>query len=530
MPYYLTHAGTSLQKVTMAGEVSTLTLPAGVTVSATKSARVAVLSNSIVAAYAPTLNLRINSTTLAVTPMSIPGPITVPTVAAGSSGVLTGVYLYKVTFAQVDTGVLVSESPLSSATAPVTLAAQRGSLSAIPVSTASGVTSRRLYRTTTGGSTYFFLATIADNTTTTYTDNTADAGLDITAVTTDLGNPAGTTTSDYLTEIVAWKDRLWAVGSPDLDLVYYSGINRFFAWSAANYFPINPKGQGTSGVTAFLPRRDELGVAKRRGLWKIVGSSADSYAVIQVINGVGVFAPKSVVVIRDVAYFLAEEGVYAWGADGLRLLNSARVNAWFTTDTYFNRSLLSSAFAVWNQRDDCYELYLADASSGVIDRWISYDLQRDLWLGPHKTDAFTPSIAQNLEDIYGITMQVRAGTDGILYRCCDMEYLDGATAIDFSVTTAPLSGGVPQTEKYYGELTVLTQPQAAGTLTVTPYVGGLTATAQASISHDLTLDRQKHRRLGQGRHAWLTLRQNGASQGCEVHGFEIVPVSIIGSR
>ena len=530
MPYYVTHAGTSLQKVTMAGEVSTLTLPAGVTVSATKAARVAVLSNSIVAVYAPTLNLRINSTTLAVTPMSIPGPITVPTVAAGSAGVLTGVYLYRVTFAQVDAGTLVSESPLSSATSPVTLSAQRGSLSDIPVSTATGVTSRRLYRTTTGGATYFFLATIADNTTTTYTDNTADAGLDITSVATDLGNPAGTTTADYITEIVAWKDRLWAVWSTGLDLVYYSGINRFFAWSASNFLPINPKGQGIGGVTAFLPRRDELGVAKQRGLWKIVGTGSASYAVIQVINGVGVFAPRSVVVIRDVAYFLAEDGVYAWGAEGLRKLDSARVNAWLTTDTYFNRSLLSSAFGVWNQQEDSYELYLADASSGVIDRWISYDLQRDLWLGPHKTDAFTPSVAQNLEDIYGRTMQVRAGTDGFLYRCCDMEYLDGATAIDFSITTAPLNGGVPQVEKYYGELTVLTQPQAAGTLTITPYVGGLTATAQASISHDLTRDRQKHRRLGQGRQAWLTFRQNTASQGGEVQGFEIAPVSIVGTR
>lgn len=41
----------------------------------------------------------------------------------------------------------------------------------------SGVTSRKLYRTTGSGSTYLLLATISDNTTLTYTDNIADGSL-----------------------------------------------------------------------------------------------------------------------------------------------------------------------------------------------------------------------------------------------------------------------------------------------------------------------------------------------------------------
>jgi hypothetical protein len=49
------------------------------------------------------------------------------------------------------------------------------SLTGIPLG-GTAVTSRKLYRTAAGGSTYLLLATIADNTTTIYTDNTADSG------------------------------------------------------------------------------------------------------------------------------------------------------------------------------------------------------------------------------------------------------------------------------------------------------------------------------------------------------------------
>jgi uncharacterized phiE125 gp8 family phage protein len=49
-------------------------------------------------------------------------------------------------------------------------------LSGIPVG-GSFVTARRIYRTTAGGSSYLLLATLANNTATTYTDNIADSAL-----------------------------------------------------------------------------------------------------------------------------------------------------------------------------------------------------------------------------------------------------------------------------------------------------------------------------------------------------------------
>jgi hypothetical protein len=88
------------------------------------------------------------------------------------AGNLTGAYYYAVTFvtARGETeGGFVSNT--------VTTSAERMSVSGIPTWWGSTVTSRKLYRTAGGGTQLKLLDTIADNTTTTYADNTADGSL-----------------------------------------------------------------------------------------------------------------------------------------------------------------------------------------------------------------------------------------------------------------------------------------------------------------------------------------------------------------
>lgn len=111
-----------------------------------------------------------------------PAP-TAPTVAlvspATAGNVDSGVHRYRVTFVTSDGE---TEGGAISATVTVADKAVNGKVlvSAIPLGGAS-VTSRRLYRTAAAGSTYLLLATVADNTTTTYTDNIADASLGVEA-------------------------------------------------------------------------------------------------------------------------------------------------------------------------------------------------------------------------------------------------------------------------------------------------------------------------------------------------------------
>lgn len=103
---------------------------------------------------------------------------TAPTVAATTgAGLSIGSYLYKVTFV-TSVGETVGGTESSSVT--TTSGNQRVNLTAIPTySTTQKVIARNIYRTKVGGAsgTELFVATISDNTTTTYTDSTADTSL-----------------------------------------------------------------------------------------------------------------------------------------------------------------------------------------------------------------------------------------------------------------------------------------------------------------------------------------------------------------
>ena len=100
-----------------------------------------------------------------------------PTTALGAAGVLTGTYQYAVTFVTAigETSVIVGNIASTS----ISPSAQQVSLTNIPVSADATVTSRKIYRTPAGGdfSSLKLLTTIANNTATTYTDNTADGSL-----------------------------------------------------------------------------------------------------------------------------------------------------------------------------------------------------------------------------------------------------------------------------------------------------------------------------------------------------------------
>ena len=122
-----------------------------------------------------------------------PGAITVA-LGSGAGNVDNGAHRYLATFVMAD-----GETEAGTISSAVTVADKtvngKVSLSAIPLG-GSLVTSRKIYRTAAGGSTYLLLATIADNTTTTYTDNIADSSLGAEA-------PSTNTTGDpYLNMLI----------------------------------------------------------------------------------------------------------------------------------------------------------------------------------------------------------------------------------------------------------------------------------------------------------------------------------------
>jgi hypothetical protein len=110
-----------------------------------------------------------------------PAPLTAPTVAladAGAGNVNNGAHSYKVTFV---TALGETDAGVVSATVTVANSAADGkvALNNIPKGDAT-TTARKIYRTSAGQAAsgpWKLLTTIGDNTTTAYTDNTADASL-----------------------------------------------------------------------------------------------------------------------------------------------------------------------------------------------------------------------------------------------------------------------------------------------------------------------------------------------------------------
>lgn len=121
--------------------------------------------------------------------LAAPGAPTVANGAAGTNLLEEGVYRWKVTFVTAE-----GETEAGTVSAPLTVdpaAELPPALSAIPTDATAGVTvtARKIYRTLVGGSVYKLSGTIADDVTTTYTDNIADASLGATAPSTNSAVP-----------------------------------------------------------------------------------------------------------------------------------------------------------------------------------------------------------------------------------------------------------------------------------------------------------------------------------------------------
>jgi hypothetical protein len=528
--WYLVHGGTKLYRVGVGGDHTEITLPSGVTLTATRPARFAILNREVVVTNAVSANIVVNPLTLATRLLNISGPgSSVPSLASGGAGVLTGEYRYIVTFAIRSGTTVLTESPYSNIAGPITVSSNDIDLTNIPVSLTTGVNARRIYRTSNGGADFFLLTTIADNVTTTYTDNASDFDLALLPAGESLGNAPGVDSTDRLRLIVSWKDRLWGSPADAPDRVHYTDNRVLYAWGASAFVTVKPVGEDLIGVTGFAARRDDLIIGKRRSVWIARGTPPDTIELIQIFEGPGPLSQDALKVIHDIAYYLGEDGVYKISGTGVENVSAAKVHPWFTTDTYFNRAKFDDAFMVWNPLLNQLELHLAAAGSTSIDRWVSYDLVTQQWLGPHKTDAFTQTSAGLMEDENTLLVPVVGSSAGFLYTENDSAATDDGTAIDFDVITKFHSMNTPDIEKHFSELSIISKIEPAGTMTLTPYVGGLDASAGADMTHTLTTGRQRLRRQGNGRYWKLRMRHNTNAQSCEIYGIEL-PYHELGRR
>ena len=211
-----------------------------------------------------------------------PAALTSALAGAGAGLLSNGLYKYRVTLVDATGETQGGTANAGTTVVDFTVNGQIA-LSSIPTG-AAGTTARKLYRTTAGGATYKLLATIADNVTTTYTDNIADASLGATCPElnttgvqqgqTDPTHNAGrilTGTGPRTTQFVTAAGRSWFAPSGLADPVgnLWEWVVQFFgglktsspgtgiAWGYNGDYAYNFQGQAynpdTGGYTEGLP-------------------------------------------------------------------------------------------------------------------------------------------------------------------------------------------------------------------------------------------------------------------------------------
>lgn len=536
MPSYLAQSGTSLYHVSQAGVATQITLPAGITLFGSAQITRPVLFQVIgtpitVVVNGGTHDVWIDTNGTARS-LQLVAPTGTPVLSAGASTGLTGIYKVAVTFKVKDAnGATLIESglgPVSSGSPSLSNTSLR--LDNIPVSNDGTVNARGVYRTLTGGTTLYPWFDIDDNTSLFDDRDTVDSLLSLLPTTaTTFGAPPD------LKLIASWRDRLWGVPRVQIDHLRWTEERVFYAWNATNEILIPPVKSDDFGATALIPRRDNIGIARRRGLYMVSGTTNDNFQRTGISESLGCVSQESVVVIDNVAYMLGEYGVNEWSDGGMTAVSVAQVDAWFSTDTYFNRALFPLAQGRYNPNTNAYELLLASAGSSVLNTWVAYQISSRTWLGPHITNAFVPTCTASGTEHHGIILDTNSlpitafgGSNGFIYKRADVVADDG-TAVPMNLALPPLSADEPDFEKYFAQPTIHTRAEAQGTLTVTPTVGTLTATASSALTHDLTLDREVLDRLGDGRYCQLTLTHASIYEKPRIYGIEI-PYKIVGRR
>lgn len=173
----------------------------------------------------------------------VPAPSETASYVTGAAGNPSGVYQYKFTFVN---SAVVEGNP-SSASANITVSSTKVEITSIPVAPQShGVGSRKIYRTVTSGTTFLLLTTLSDNTTTTYSDNTADADLGAEAPT-DNGEPPN------YAAIIYHQNRLFMIDGTNRQLIYYTDLNEPYTVGALNFLTI---GDGSTDLAYALGIQD----------------------------------------------------------------------------------------------------------------------------------------------------------------------------------------------------------------------------------------------------------------------------------
>ena len=230
----------------------------------------------------------------------IPAPVTAATAdSAGTGAALVGggLYSYKTTY--INSNLVESDLGPISNTFTVSSSSGNVNLTNIPVApTSYGVNQRYLYRTESNGSTFKRLATLTNNTDTTYEDGIADDALGVPGPT-DNGVPPQYDAIQY------HQNRMFMNDTSQPNLVWYSELANPYNVQSTSFIRIGDKsGEIVRGFNAF---DNSIVCFTDTGQWLIymASTTVTDWRVIKVRSSYGSKSPRGSVIYNNKVLFPA---------------------------------------------------------------------------------------------------------------------------------------------------------------------------------------------------------------------------------
>lgn len=240
-----------------------------------------------------------------------PGSAAVAGAPTAGGNVPNGAHTYKITFVYYD----FEESNGSPVSGAQTAGAGNNTipLSSIPIG-GYGVTARKIYRDNNDGL-YLHIATLADNTTTVFSD-TINVGLTPTEI------PEFNNAPPSFGLVTLWLDKLWFAKVPgDPYTLFYSESGQPDIVRPENQILCNQE----DPITAFVVYFDRLIVFNRRSMGQILGKTADSFRYAAIPSSVGCVDNRTlqirVVEGVPILIWLSDRGFYTYDGNAINYIS-----------------------------------------------------------------------------------------------------------------------------------------------------------------------------------------------------------------
>jgi len=305
---------------------------------------------------------------------------------------------------------------------------QKVTLSSIPTSSDSQVDQRRIYRTLPGGTAFYLMATINDNTTTSFVDNVSDGLLGAAMSEENDVPPLGKFVEFF-------DDRVW-IGDADENIIYYSKTNIPDAFDTDKKFVSVRRGESDDQLTGIVDYKSYLYAFKRKSIYMIRKKQGGYYGRYEVCDDFGCIAPWSLQSTFGLLTFVSDRGWEIFnGCQAYTILWSMAIKK--TLDTIDKSgSKLDLIIAGPNRSNNEIWLNIPDRTGGnsAITCVVNYFKNAFYTFGFHKT----PSCFMEARDTNKVLKNYVGTRDGYLYEA-ESGTNDGGTNIDAYVRTSWLT-------------------------------------------------------------------------------------------